>query len=201
MKITYNKNPLYTTIDLDESEKRELWYKIKIEEMNNLLFDAHFHLEEGKYFDLARSREAVDPKYYFENEDKEAESKKSKLDERVDMLFNLYLEELQSAHCGDCTCVPCTCDKCLVESLLGIDTTKGLGKHMATKIQSAFGKDNERSIDEAIRYLEEYEPSPPADTSVWDKMGGFDQYIPGWKADAKKALVWLITYRDCHFSN
>ena len=33
MKITYNKNPLLTTVELDENEKKELWYKIKIQEM------------------------------------------------------------------------------------------------------------------------------------------------------------------------
>ena len=51
MKITYNKNPLFTTVELDENEKKELWYKIKIKEMEELLFSAHFYLEE-KYFDL-----------------------------------------------------------------------------------------------------------------------------------------------------
>ena len=129
MKITYNKNPLFTTVELDENEKKELWYKIKIQEMEEILFSAHFYLEE-KYFDLKRAKDDLDPDYYCNEED----NKKSKLDERCDMLLETFLSELQSNHIGDCTCVACSCMKCHAEGLLGIDTIKGLGKHTAHKI-------------------------------------------------------------------
>ena len=55
MKITYNKNPLLTTVELDENEKKELWYKIKIKEMVEILFSAHFYLEE-KYYNLQKAK-------------------------------------------------------------------------------------------------------------------------------------------------
>ncbi len=193
MKITYNKNPLYTTIELDEHEKKELWYKIKVEQLEELIFGAHFHLKEGKYFDLEKARKEVDPEYYCTDE-------KSPLDKRCDELLAYYLDDLQSCHVGDCTCVPCSCSKCHAESLLGIDTIPGLGKHSAYKVDAAFGKDNERSIEEAIAYLANYEPAPPSDPKTWEKVGGYEQHIPRWKAEAKVAHDWLVNYKNTHFS-
>lgn len=187
MKITYNKNPLYTTIELDEQERKEFWYKIKLQEMENLLFEAHFNLEDGKYFNLNSARDAVDPSYYTVEEDVE----KSKLDEHCDMLLNYYLESLQSCHVGDCTCVPCSCSKCHAESILGIDTIKGLGKHSAYKIDNAFGKGNEKSIDEAIESLANYDPK-----ANWE---GWEAHAPRWNAEAKAAHEWLVAYKSKYF--
>lgn len=187
MKITYAQNPLYTTIELDEHEKKELWYKVKIEEMVNLLFVAHFYLKE-KYYNLERVKKAVEPGYYLD----EKHGKKCGLDERVDMIVNELVQELMLPHCGDCTCVPCSCMKCYAENLLGIDTTKGLGKYMANKINDAFEQSNEKvSLDEAIRRLENYEPK-----AEWE---GWEPYAPRWKAEAAQALEWLKNYRDTHF--
>jgi hypothetical protein len=134
MKINYNKNPLYTTIDLEEYEKKELWLKIKISEMEELLSSASMYLEE-KYFNLEKARKEVDTDYYFSDD-------KSPIDKRCDTLLEHYLEELQSYHVGDCTCVACSCSKCQAESLLGINTMPGIGKHSAYKINGAFGKYN-----------------------------------------------------------
>ena len=191
MKITYNKNPLLTTVELDENEKKELWYKIKIQEMEEILFSAHFYLEE-KYFDLKRAKDDLDPDYYCNEED----NKKSKLDERCDMLLETFLSELQSNHIGDCTCVACSCMKCHAEGLLGIDTIKGLGKHTAHKINAAFGINNEKNIDEAIEYLANYDPKPKdPESDAWKKMGGYEQYVPRWKEEAKLAHDWLVNYK------
>jgi hypothetical protein len=191
MKINYHKNPLYTTIDLDEHEKQMLWHKIKINEMEELLFTAHFNAEEGKYFNLAEVRRVLNPEYYCNDE-------KSGLDKRVDMLFDYYLDDLQSSHAGDCTCVACSCSKCQVESLLGIDTIKGLGKHSAYKIDSAFGKNNEKSLDEALETLANYNP---VKGEGWERstQEEFDKHIPRWKAEAKVAYEWLVNYKKEHF--
>lgn len=194
MKINWNKNPLHTTIDLDENEKKELWYKIKIELMDERLFSAHFHLEEGKYFDLQRARQEVNPDYYCTDDEK------SPLDKRCDEMLEYYLADLQDVHVGDCTCVACSCGKCHAESLLNIDTIKGLGKHSACKVDGAFGKDNEKSIDEAIASLANY---VPVRSEAWLKYPEEDFYrhVPRWKEESKVAHDWLVQYKKEHFSD
>jgi hypothetical protein len=195
MKITYHKNPLYSTVELDEQDKKELWLKIKLEEMEERLFDVHFNLQEGEHFDLESARNSADPEYYCTDE-------KSPIDKRCDQLLEHYITELQSSHCGDCTCVACSCSKCHAESLLGINTTPGLEKHAASKINGAFGKDNVKSIDEAIDYLANYEINPDHYTSeAWKKLGGHEQYVPRWMAEAKFAHDWLVNYKNEHFKD
>lgn len=191
MKINWNKNPLHTTIDLDEHEKKELWYRIKIEEMEERLYGAHFSLQEGKYFDLERARSEVNADFYCTDD-------KSPLDKRCDEMLSYYLDELQAVHAGDCTCVPCSCSKCHAESLLNIDTIKGLGKHSAYKIDSAFGKDNEKTLDEALQSLANYQP---VRSESWLKypQEEFDKHIPRWTQEAQAAHTWLKQYKDEHF--
>lgn len=197
MKITYNKNPLYTTIHLDENEKKELWYKIKIAEMEELLSSADFYLNESKYFDLEKAREELDTDYYSTNN-----NEKSNLDTRCDMLLDYYLKSLDSFHVGDCTCVACSCSKCHAESILGIDTIPGVGKHTLYKINNAFGKDNSKTIEEAISSLEKFEINPQNyQTENWKKIGGYEQYVPRWEAENKVAYEWLIQYKQRHFNN
>ena len=203
MKITYNKNPLYTTVELDENEKKEFWYKIKIEEMTNLLFEAHFY-SDSERFDLERVKRAVDPEYYLKEGHKGKDGEKTKLDEECDVRLKAYLDDLRGCHVDDCTCVPCSCSKCHAESLLCIDTMPGLGKHSAHKIDAAFGKDNEKSIEQAIESLANYNPylpSPPKDAKVWEKLGGYEQYIPRWNKEAKAAHDWLVNYKNKHFGD
>ena len=197
MKITYNKNPLFTTVELDENEKKELWYKIKVKEMEELLFDAHFHLQEGQYYDLNKARNAVEPDYYLDEDDN---GEKSKLDKRADLLLEHYLAELQSNHVGDCTCVPCSCSECHAESILGIDTIPGLGKHSAYKIDGAFGKNNEKTIDEAIESLANYKP---VRSGSWENypQEDFDKHLPRWTAEAKLAHDWLVNYKNTYFKD
>lgn len=198
MKINYNKNPLYTTIDLDENEKKELWYKIKISEMEELLSSASFALDEGKYFDLEEAKRAVSTDYYYA----ENYNEKSGLDKRCDTLLAHYLTELQSYHVGDCTCVACSCSKCHAESFLGINTIESLGKHSANKINGAFGKDNYKTIDEAIASLSTFNINPEDYKSeAWQKLGGYEQYIPRWEAETRKAHEWLINYKNDHFND
>lgn len=191
MKINWNKNPLHSTIDLDDHEKKELWYRIKIEEMEERLYGAHFSLQEGKYFDLARARSEVNADFYCTDD-------KSPLDKRCDEMLAYYLDELQASHSGDCTCVACSCSKCHAESLLDIDTIKGLGKHSAYKIDSAFGKNNEKSIDEALESLANYQP---VRSETWMKypQEEFDKHIPRWTQEAQAAYTWLKNYKDEHF--
>lgn len=192
MKIIYTPNPLRTVVQLDAHEKKEFWYKIKIEEMGHLLFDAHFYLTENKYID--RAKEDVDPKYYME----EKRGEKTKLDDRVDELFKYFIADLEhNPHCGDCTCVAMSCSKCQAESLLGIDTIAGLGKHEGSKIAGTFAIGNsfeakdERSLNDVIQILANYEPK-----ANWE---GWEAHAERWKEEGKRAYQWLIAYRDKHF--
>jgi hypothetical protein len=197
MKIIYNKNPLFTTVELDENEKKELWYKIKIIEMEDLLSEAALALEEGTHFDLKRARKAVEMNYYWPEN-----GKKSGLDKRVDQLFEYIIQALKSYHMGDCTCVACSCPKCYAESILGIDTIQGLGKHEAYKIYNAFGKYNEKTIDEAIATLSNFEINQENyNPEAWEKFGGYEKYVSCCKTEQERAHNWLINYKNEYFKS
>lgn len=108
-----------------------------------------------------------------------------------------YTAALRAAHEGDCTCVPCACLKCQAEDWLGVDTTPGLGKHQAYNIAAAFGHGNERTLDEAIEALVDFdpEPSPMGD----GKLDLWNANLPRWREEARQAHVWLVAYRDAHY--
>ncbi|KKL78971.1 hypothetical protein LCGC14_2019540 [marine sediment metagenome] len=138
MKITYDENPLNTIIELDEHDTEVLWLKIKIDQMTSRLCGAHFYLtEREKYnnFDLDRARQECDPDCLY---NEEGGKENSKIDQRVDEIMKYLVDALKNAHCGDCTCIACSCDKCHAEELLGIHTTRGLGKHEASYVEAAF---------------------------------------------------------------
>lgn len=199
MKITWAQNPLETVIELDEHEQNVFWYKLKIENLVERLFSVHYEVDYKKDGpDMERVRMEVDPKHYLD-EDEDAE--RPSVDRRTDQMFKYYMEALQSKHVGDCTCVACSCDKCHAESLLNIDTIKGLGKHQTYKIDNAF-RDG-RTMDEAIEYLKDYENrlrNPSEDTwARWKDKEAYFSYIPGWVEQSKAALKWLEQYRDEHF--
>lgn len=108
-------------------------------------------------------------------------------------LHDAYVAALRDTHVGDCTCVPTSCLKCWAEGYLGIDTMPGLGKYLAHKVDAAFGRNNERSLDEAIAYLAGYGPKP---TSRWDgKMEIWNANLPRWRDEARQAHAWLAEYR------
>jgi len=187
MQIVYKQNPLRTEVILDEAEKKELWYKTKIEEMRSVISNAFFRLEEGDCLNLQRAREILDIKRFYSSKDKKAE-----IDERTDESYNEYLDALRDLHIGDCTCVAMSCIKCRAEDMLGIDTIKGLGQHAASFIQGTFSKDGkEDSIEDALDYLRNYKPH-----ADWE---GWEVHAERWRQEAKEAYEWLVKYRDEHF--
>ena len=200
MKINYHPNPLRTTIELDEHEKKELWYKIVIDEYKWAIIGAKVKLEGIPSLDKTPNIEEAIKELrvdYFFNE---GEYEGKGVDARADEMLAYYIEELQGWHCGDCTCVPCSCSKCHAEDLLEINTIKGLGKHSAYKIDSAFsdGKDENgknkqhTDINRAIEYLKNYEPK-----ADWN---GWEAHVPRWKKEAEHAYNWLVEYKNKHFA-
>jgi hypothetical protein len=207
MKIIYNKNPLRSVIELDEHEKEIFKMKIKEEELLDAISSAHFTLTHHEWRNantkktrtieetIAEAVEELDTNYVYSS----GKYKDNGLNERVNLLYDHYMTDLQGTHAGDCCCFACSCSKCHAEEMLGIDTMKGLGKHEAYKIDSAFGRNNEKSIDEVLEYLRTYEPVPPTDTTTWDKVGGWLKHVPRWKEETKKAYSWLLDYKNTHF--
>lgn len=190
MKIKYAENPLATIVELDEIETKEFWYKVKIEKLQDLLFDAHFHLQEGsKYFDLNLARKAADPDYYLDEDDNGI----PKINDWVNENTKLHIWELKECHCGDCTCVPATCHKCLAEALLGINTIEGLNKHEGHLIQSEFAKTE--NIDEVIQSLKRI--TVYASTTI---LQAPRDHAYEWIKNAKTAYEWLTKYKEKHFN-
>lgn len=183
MHIHYQPNPLQTIIELDPHDLEKLRLKLMIEDLQERLYGAHFHLEPGKYFDVAAAIRSLDVNSL---EDAPFERK-------IDRLVDLCIEELRGQHIGDCTCQPCSCMKCHAERLLGIDTIEGLGKHAAHKIDAAFA--TERSLDAAIASLEDYKPVR-GESWLRFPQADFDQHIPRWTEEAHHAAAWLRAYRD-----
>lgn len=186
MEIIWNQNPLRTSVILDDSEKAILRLKVHIDVLEDVLSNIAYDIAHDKNFTLDTVEKIVDYKVWcgdFEDEP-------SKLHERTIKLTKIYCDELESGfHVGDCTCDPCSCFKCIAESYVGVDTTKGLGKHEGHYIANAFA-DN-ITIDEAISSLENYNPK-----ATWP---GWEAHASRWKADAKQALDWLVAYRNEHF--
>jgi hypothetical protein len=206
MNIIWNKNPLCTVIELTEQEQELFKLKIRVKELEETIFEAHFEFDHLDWYNKAikpktleeavqNVKKNLDPSYIYG----EGEHEGKGLDARVNELFEYYMADLQGSHVGDCTCVPCSCTKCHAEDLLGLNTIKGLGKHSAYKIDSAFGKNNERTIDEALEHLKNYKVTPPTENlEGWARAGGWEQHVPRWTAEAKAAYEWLLAYRQAH---
>jgi hypothetical protein len=177
MKITYNHNPLKTTIELSKKEKGEFWQRIKVEELIWIIADIEYHLDELGNFNLEKARKSADTEYCCDKEDG--------INKLVNDRYQVYLDALQDIHLGDCTYVACSCVKCHAEHILGIDTIKGLRGSSAYHVAGAFEKN--RNIHQAIEYLKNYQPKIEK---------GWEAYEEGWKAQAKEALEWLTKYRD-----
>ncbi|MCV9964906.1 hypothetical protein OIU34_23720 [Pararhizobium sp. BT-229] len=185
MKINWNKNPLRTTVELTDGEKEVFRLKVRIEQLEDAVGMAALHLEE----DGKRRK-------YFRPEKAMAHLQRVQKDDPDDEYCADLLHELESGyHFGDCTCVPTSCAKCHAESLLGIDTIDGLRKHAAHYVDGAFGRKDERSIDEAIQSLADH---VPVRSGAWLELPQeqFDANVATWKKQAEEAHEWLTRYRD-----
>ena len=202
MKIIYNPNPLWADVILDDNDIKELWYKIKIYQLTEVIGDAHFEL-----FD--KSRNQVDYEYLdsllepskYETYD---DTGPCYLDKRVNDILQDYLTYLSDYHTGDCTSHPGSCMRCLVEERLGINTIQGLENGSGHYLYSAFmidGKMQKDAFDDAKKYLQkpipEYDDMPLEVQKSWEKNGGkvsYDNIKPYWVMKKTKALDYLIQH-------
>lgn len=160
MLIIYRPNPLHTEIILDQHERDILWHKIKIEQLEEILYSAHYAVSKN---DNERALNELDPSQW-------CVDGKSSLDKRVDEIHRYYIRDLRSAHAGDCTAFPATCTKCMAEGMLGISTISGMYKSMGYKVHTTFAENPAMTTRDAIDILKRTTPStgsPYSDT--WNK--------------------------------
>lgn len=188
MKIDWNQNPFLTTVELDERDKERILIVYQNEEYTNILCDLDMELN-GKYnrpalTDLELIKEKIGSWGEICNLSVDSEEIKN------------YISYLDTTHMGDCICVPCSCMRCFVEAMLGINTLRGLGKHEANNVLGAFGKDEKKTIDEAITTLEADKEYIKPDT--WPDSVGYEVHIPRWESERKRAIEWLKKYKEEH---
>lgn len=193
MQINWNKNPLRTTISLTEEEKEIFALKCLIDEYEERLTVAALYLNKEKYPKQFNPERAFTEVYIYDES--------GNIDrEKINEFKNYYLRELESGyHIGDCTCFPSSCNRCIAEEILGVDTIKGLGKHPANSIQSLFGIENEKSLDEVLEELSKEKKYTKPDS--WPSTVGYEQHIPRWEAERVAAYQWLKQYKEDHFAN
>jgi hypothetical protein len=191
MRIIWNQNPLRTVVELDEQDKRLLLLSVQNERYANILCEINLWLSGKIDKNTPQTTEEVQKRI---NKWEEV----CNMDETHHEV-QLLVEELQGSHGGDCVCWPCTCFKCLAEDHLGISTTKDLGKHEGSYIMGAFGKNGDRTIDEAIESLKTKHSYETRNLS-WAKYSReeYEKHIPRWESEKKNALEWLQKYKEEH---
>ena len=188
MKINWQPNPFWTTVELDERDKQMILVSYQNEKYSDLLCELNMRLR-GDF----RDPPLTDIEVIKEKANKWAEIYNLEVDSP---LIADYISYIDDQHCGDCICVPCSCVRCWIESWLGIDTLKGLGKHEASNVLGAFGKDGKKTIDEAIATLEADNEYIKPDT--WPDSVGYEIHIPRWESERKRAIEWLKKYKEQH---
>ena len=181
MKIIYNQNPLKTQVFLDDQSRQLLRAKIHIDSLEDIVYNALYQWSEHE--DIKPVMESLNKIH------------SDSFEKRIDDLVALDEQELLGEHLGDCTCMPMSCMKCHAESMLGIDTVPGLGKHEASYIHGAFGRDGDRSIDEAIESLSRPISEEPNE-HYKDNPDLYRKWLPKWNQDRIGALQWLIDYKN-----
>jgi len=185
MKINWNQNPFWTTIDLDERDKQMILLAHQNERYSDLLCNLDLRLKDDP-LDLEGVEEIVD-----------------NWGEICDLTVNSpevqgIIEYIKYQHGGDCTCTPYSCIRCIAEDMLGVDTLEGLEKHSAHKVQGAFGEDGKRTIDEAIEVLSA--PGEYVKGDAWNTvtLEDYEKQIPRWERERQAAANWLKVYKERH---
>jgi len=185
MKINWHPNPLYSTIEIDDRDRRMMLLYVQNEEYTEILFDLQDDLEQVPLNPEVMTKRVA--KW----------EKISNMDITTNMVSQ-WETFLTDSHCGDCTCVPAGCTKCYAEGMLDVSTIEGLGKHQARKIMGAFGMNNERTIDEALEIMA-IKPDY-IKTEVWRQFTQeyYDSQVPRWESERLSAIKWLTEYKQKH---
>lgn len=189
MKIHWNQNPLKTTVELDNTDRKQILTYIQKEAYQDILCD----------LDLWIAGEIdVNNKLTLEKVQQRIQEWEEICNMSIDHdEVKQYEEYLQTSHVGDCTFFSMTCSKCLAEEALGIDTIQGLDKHSGYIFLHMFGEDN--TIDHVIEQLSRekaYEKKPESWKNFSDEE--YEKHIPHWEAERKVALEWLKQYKEEH---
>lgn len=198
MRFEWNVNPLETAIFLDEADRKHLRLAIRLEAA--LAAISYRELRDGAKTPEDAERYSSYLKHYddvaFDEDEVSAD-----IDKRVEM----FEAELQGPHVGDCICFACTCTKCWAESLLGISTIVGLGKHEASKIDSCFTDAStatwSRKTVTSAEVIEELsKPVSRTKNEHWKNASqqSWDACIPRWEAERAQALCWYKRYVEEH---
>lgn len=189
MQIVWDHNPLKTRVYLTDQEKDILLLKVQKEELLEIVSHTYFILSDKATASIMKTdaykKEVLEDISY-----ESLYGKAVKYKEEAKRMFGYYIDALEKEeHSGDCTCSPFSCIKCHAETLIGIDTIKGLSKYSALKIQGAFALHND--IDKALNHLNTYrahlDANPP-----WE---GWESYADRWETEAKTAAYWLSKYK------
>jgi hypothetical protein len=188
MKIHWHQNPFKTRIELDDRDRKMVLLALQCEEYEQILISLDMKLKdkEKPLTDLDEIKKRVGHWGEICNMEVDSES------------VQRYLSYIDDEHMGDCTCVPCSCMRCYLENMLGIDTIRGLGKHAARNVQSAFGVDGDRTIEAAIATLEEPKEYVKGDSWARFSQEEYEKHIPRWESERKAAAVWLRNYKQEH---
>jgi hypothetical protein len=212
MHIIWNPNPLATVVELDEYDRQILRLKIEIDLLRNRMYRAHFDLDPtmraqrneppGKRRTLDEAVTAAIASLDVAFTDGEGERRGKTWEQLLDAELADHIRELAGIHFGDCTCEPCSCLKCRAESLIGVNTLAGLGKHEGSHVADAFTARLDAivpTLDEAIDSLTNYRPTKGP---CWDRHtdAEFQRHVPRWTQEAASAAAWLVAYKAEHFA-
>lgn len=188
MKINWHPNPFRTTVEIDDRDKQMLLLAIQNEQYSEILcslkLDLNGEFNRPALTDLEVIKKEVDKWGGICNLDVDSEEVQN------------YISYLNTEHMGDCTCVPCSCMRCHAEEMLGINTIKGLGKHQANSVLGAFGKDGNKTINEALVSL--YTIREYRKPATWPDSVGYEVHIPRWESERISAAAWLKQYKEEH---
>jgi hypothetical protein len=107
-------------------------------------------------------------------------------------LYEEYVKEIEEGeHDGDCVCSPMSCLKCNAESLLSINTIKGLSKYSAAIISTVFRHDKDAIEELRVKFSKEHK-----EFKEW-----WIPHIDRWNKEREEAIEWLLAYKKEHFDD
>lgn len=171
-RILVNINPLKSTILLDDllggNDMEILRLKVLLDEYRERVGRAQYHLENTDSMTVAASE------LRYMDEDR--------MEERANMLADLYREQGRKSHYGDCVAQNTTCAKCTLESYLGINTIEGLTPVAGNVILHLFENEDFGAFTHpnAAKVLDRLNPDNPSEKEaikylrkhyMWDDEG------------------------------